>query len=406
MRRRDIVAPMNPALRPLALLLAALSAMGPFAIDTYLPAFPAMAADLGTSDLAVQQTLTAYLMPFAFMMFWHGPLSDAIGRRRVLIAGLGGFALASVVCALAPSIEWLWLGRALQGLVAGAGMVVARAVVRDLYDGVDAQKLMAMIAVLFAIAPAVAPLIGGGLLAVTGWRGIFWFLVVLALALCALSWRRLPETLPPARRHPFNPGTLWEGYSGIAQNPRFRYLALANAFNFIGLFIYVLAAPVFLIRLLGYTPQEFAWMFIPAVAGMMAGSTLAGRLAGRHTPHAALKIAYGIMLAAAVSNIGLNLTVAPGPWCLGPMVLYAMGMSLAMPSVQVLALDLVPERRGLASSCLGVVQTSTNALAAAVIVPLLWGDTLHLALGMAGCLAVGLGSYALSHRHRANPMTY
>lgn len=373
--------------------------MGPFAIDTYLPAFPAMADDLKTTDLAVQQTLAAYMIPFAFMMFWHGPLADAYGRRKVLILGLAGFALASVVCALAPSIEWLWLGRALQGTVAGAGMVVSRAVVRDLYDGVEAQKLMAMIAVLFAIAPAIAPLIGGGLLLVTGWRGIFWFLTLMATALCLLSWRRLPETLPPERRHPFNPTTLWQGYSSVARHHRFRRLALANAFNFIGLFTYVLAAPVFLIRLLGYTPQQFAWLFIPAVAGMMAGSTLAGRLAGRRTPHQALVLAYAIMGVAALANVGLNLVLPPGPWCIVPLVPYAMGMALAMPSMQLLALDLVPERRGLASSCLGVAQTTSNALAAAVIVPLLWNNTLHLAMGMAGCLGAGLFTYLMSRRH-------
>ncbi|MBK6908659.1 MAG: multidrug effflux MFS transporter [Rhodocyclaceae bacterium] len=395
---------MNPELRRLAILLAALSAMGPFAIDTYLPAFPAMANDLRTTDLAVQQTLAAYMIPFAFMMFWHGPLADSHGRRRVLILGLGGFALASVVCALAPSIEWLWLGRALQGMVGGAGMVVARAVVRDLYAGVEAQKLMAMIAVLFAIAPAIAPLIGGGLLLVTGWRGIFWFLALLAAALCLLSWRRLPETLPPERRHPFNPTTLWLGYSGVARHHRFRRLALASAFNFIGLFIYVLAAPIFLIRLLGYTPQQFGWLFIPTVAGMMAGSTLAGRLAGQRTPHQSLLLAYSIMGTAAVANVALNLVVPPGPWCIAPLVLYAMGMALAMPSLQLLALDLVPARRGLASSCLGVAQTTTNALAASLIVPLLWNDTLHLALGMAGCVSIGLITYLLSRRHLPEPI--
>ena len=186
---------------------------------------------------------------------------------------------------------------------------------------------------------------------------------------------------------------------------RFRRLALANAFNFIGLFTYVLAAPVFLIRLLGYTPQQFAWLFIPAVAGMMAGSTLAGRLAGRRTRHQALVLAYAIMGVAALANVGLNLVLPPGPWCIVPLVPYAMGMALAMPSMQLLALDLVPERRGLASSCLGVAQTTSNALAAAVIVPLLWNNTLHLALGMAGCLGAGLFTYLMSRRHLPEPAT-
>lgn len=390
---------MNLSRYQLATLLALLSAMGPFAIDTYLPAFPAIAAGLGASDLAVQQTLSAYLIPFAFMMLWHGPLSDALGRRPLIVGGLGLFALASAVCALAPSIEWLWFGRVLQGAVAGAGMVVARAVTRDVYEGVEAQKLMSLIAVLFAIAPAIAPLIGGGLLLLAGWRGIFWFLAAYAGAMCLLSWRFLPETLPTMRRHPFHPRSLWHGYSSVTRHHRFRRLAVANAFNFIGLFVYVLAAPVFLMRLLDFGPQDFAWLFIPAVVGMMSGSLMAGRLAGKRSPDAAIHLGFMVMGISAIVNVLLNLLLPAGPWCIAPLAFYAAGMALSMPSFQLLALDIFPARRGLASSCLGVVQTGTNALAAALIVPLLWGSTLHMALGMAGCVGIGLISYRLSLTH-------
>jgi MFS transporter, DHA1 family, multidrug resistance protein len=398
MRAPLIVGGMTLSTRQLAILLAMLSALGPFAIDTYLPAFPAVAADLATTDLAIQQTLTAYMIPFAFMMLWHGPLSDALGRRPVIVGGLSLFAAASVVCALAPSVEWLLFGRALQGMVAGAGMVVARAVVRDLYDGVSAQKQMALMAVIFAIAPGIAPLIGGGLLLITGWRGIFWFLALYAGAMALCGAKLLPESLPPAKRHPFNPRSLWQGYTSVASHHRFRRLALATGLNFIGLFIYVLSAPVFLIRHLGLSSQQFAWMFIPVVCGMMVGSTLSGKLAGRRSPEQCIALAFGLMAAAAVGNVTFNLLHAPSLWNIAPLVFYACGMALAMPALQLLALDLFPERRGLASSCLGVVQTSINAFAAALLVPLLWGSTLHLALGMATCLTMGGLVYWLSSR--------
>ena len=385
--------------RRLVFLLAALTATGPFAIDTYLPAFPAIAADLGTSDVQIQQTLPAYLFPFAFMMLWHGALSDALGRRRVILVGLGLFSLASMLCATASSIEMLLLGRALQGLVGGVGMVVSRAMVRDLLDGADAQRMMASMAILFGIAPAIAPIIGGWILHFFAWQGIFWFLAGFSglMLLACFAW--LPETLAPAKRQSLHPVNLWHAYVGVFTHHRFRRLALANGFNFIAVFIYVLSAPVFLIRHLGLSPQSFAIMFIPVVAGMMIGAALSGRLAGKLSPNRTIVWSYAVMALAAGVNLLLNLILPPGlPWSLLPLPLYTLGMALAMPNLQLLAIDLFPERRGLASSCLGVIQTGINALAAAVIIPILWDAPLHLAAGMALFLSLGALAFRLSLR--------
>jgi DHA1 family bicyclomycin/chloramphenicol resistance-like MFS transporter len=179
----------------------------------------------------------------------------------------------------------------------------------------------------------------------------------------------------------------------------FRRLSLANALNFNAGFLYVLAAPVFLIRHLGFSPQSFAWMFVPVVGGMMLGSYLSGRLAGRLSSARTVAAGYGLMAIAAALNLGINLALPPSlPWMLLPLPVFTCGMALSMPSIQVLALDLFPERRGLASSCLGVIHTGMNALAAAVIVPLIWDTTLHLALGMAGFLLLGGVAFALSRR--------
>ena len=238
-----------------AFLLAALSAIGPFAIDTYLPAFPEMAQQLGASALQIQQTLTFYLIPFGLMMLWHGTLSDALGRRRIILAGLLLFVLASLLCAFATRIEMLWLGRALQGMSSGVGMVVGRAMVRDVLHGAQAQRLMAKVAMLFAIAPAASPIVGGYLLRFYDWRGIFIFLALFAsiLLVACLVW--LPETLAVEKRQSLHPVKLLRAYQEMLSHGVFNRLTLTSAFTFNAFFVYVVAAPVFLIRHLELTPQ-------------------------------------------------------------------------------------------------------------------------------------------------------
>ena len=174
--------------RGIAILLASLSALGPFSIDTYLPSFPEIAEKLGATQLEVQQTLSIYLFSFALMTLWHGAISDRFGRRRVILAALVLFAVASAGCAFATRIEQLWFWRAMQGITAGAGIVISRAIVRDLFDGAAAQRLMSQITMMFALAPAVAPVIGGWLQTFFGWRSIFVFLVLSTVILLLACW--------------------------------------------------------------------------------------------------------------------------------------------------------------------------------------------------------------------------
>ncbi len=389
----------TPPPRQLVLILAALTMIGPFAIDTYLPAFPAMAQGLHTTDVLVQQTLAAYLIPFAFMMLWHGAISDALGRKRVILVGLAFFLAASLVCAFATSIETLLLGRVLQGLSAGVGVIVSRAMVRDLYDGADAQKLMAHVSILFAIAPAIAPIIGGWILQYFDWHGIFFFLggfTLLLFIACAL-W--LPETLPVAKRQSLHPVSLWHAYRSVFSHHEFRRLSIAIALIFSAGFIYILAAPVFLIRHLGVSAQSFGVMFVPVVAGMMIGSYVSGRTAGKISRMATIKIGFGLMGFAATLNLIINLSLPPGlPWSLIPLPLYTCGMALSVPTLQLMGLDQFPARRGLASSCMGTAHTAVMAITSATIVPLLWGSTLTLALGMASYLVLGGVVFLLSRR--------
>ncbi len=390
--------------RGIALLLASLSALGPFSIDTYLPSFPDIAQSLGASPIEVQQTLSAYLFAFAAMTLWHGAISDRFGRRRVILWALLLFGLASAGCLLAENIRQLWFWRAMQGMTAGAGIVISRAIVRDLFDGAAAQRLMSQITMMFALAPAVAPVIGGWLQHAFGWRSIFIFLVLSTAALWFACFKLLPETLPPEKRQTLKPAYLGRTYWKVFSSPRFLLACAALSLNFSGFFIYVLSAPVFLMRHLGLPETAFLWLFGPAMSGLLCGSWVSGRLAGRRSPSFSVALGYAVMLLAAVLNLGISTWMSPGlPWSVLPLFVYTIGMSIAMPSLTLFALDPFPAQRGLAASCQTFFQSGFNGLSAALIAPLLWGSTLTLAAGMGALLCVGLLAALAHHKLRLLP---
>lgn len=385
--------------RRIALLLASLAALGPFSIDTYLPSFQDIGQSLRATPIEVQQTLSAYLLPFAIMALWHGAISDAFGRRHVILVSLALFGLSLAGCLFATRIEQLWVLRALQGMSAGAGIVIGRAIVRDLYDGAQAQRLMSHITMMFALAPAIAPVIGGRLQYWFGWRSVFAFLVLMTLALLVACWRMLPETLPPERRQSLHPGYLARTYWKVLTSPAFLLACGGLAFNFAGFFIYIMSAPVFLMRHLGVSETGFLWLFGPAMAGLMSGAWLAGRLAGRLTLRQTIARGYLVMGVAALGNIGLNLWLTPSlPLSVIPIFVYTFGMSLAMPCITLLALDPFPEQRGLAASCQLFLQAGSNGLIAGIIAPLLWESTLTLACGMGVLLLLGSMASWLHYR--------
>ena len=390
--------------RGIALLLASLSALGPFSIDTYLPSFHDIADRLGASQLEVQQTLSVYLLAFATMTLWHGAISDRFGRRRVILIALALFGLASAGCTFATRIEHLWFWRAMQGITAGAGIVISRAIVRDLFDGAQAQRLMSQITMMFALAPAVAPVIGGWLQTFFGWRAVFAFLVVSTAALWLACWKLLPETLPPEKRQSLQPAYLGRAYWKVMTSPAFLFACAALSLNFAGFFIYVLSAPVFLMTHLGLPETGFLWLFGPSMLGLTTGSWLSGRLAGKRTLSQTIALGYGVMGVAVIFNVGLNLALPPAlPWSVLPIFVYTSGMSLAMPCLTILALDPFPAQRGLAASCQTFFQSGFNSLAAGLIAPALWASTLNLALGMT-CLMLLGGVAALAHqRSRLQP---
>ncbi len=375
----------------LALLLACLGMIGPFSIDTYLPAFAGIAQSVGATPVQMQQTLSSYLLGFAVMNLFHGALSDSLGRRPVVLAGVALFTLASLGCALSQTIGQLVFFRALQGVSAGSGMVVSRAIIRDMFPPADAQRVMSQVTIYFGVAPAVAPLVGGFLFVHAGWHSIFWLLVVLGAALGLANWRWLPETLHVSARQPFQLADLMRGYAGLLRNPRFVALVLASGVPFNGMFLYVLSAPVFLSEHLHLAPTQFFWFFVCNISGIMGGAWLSGRLAGRIKPRHQIRHGFVIMAVTGLLNVVLNLLFTPHvAWALVPLGLFSFGWALMVPVVTLLALDQAPERRGMASSVQACVGSLANAAVAGVVAPLVMHSTQALALTSLAMMGVGV----------------
>ena len=383
--------------RTLTVVLACLGMAGALAIDTYLPSMPAIGRDFGVGPVAVQQTLSVFLFCFAFMMLFYGTLSDSFGRRRVILVSLVLYTIGSVGAAFAPSFGWLLAFRALQGLSAGAGSVVGQAVVQDRLKGAEAQKMMSHIMMVFGLAPAIAPIVGGWLHVHFGWRSTFIFLAVFGALLIAMTLRLLPESLPVERRQAFHLGTIARNYGKVLRHPQFLLLSLSVGLAFGGLSLYIGSAANFVMVILGLPETAFAWMFIPLIGGMVAGSAWGGKRAA-HVPALRMKwIGFGTMLAAAVLNIGYNAFFpAAIPWAVLPLAIYTFGLAVAMPAIQMSALGLFPDNRGLASSMLGFIQMMSFALVSGLVAPLLFDSAFKLACGVGVGLLLSFGAWRAS----------
>ena len=372
------------------LILAGLSMLGPFSIDTPFPAFRQMAEDFDVTSADMQLVVSAYLVAFGLMSPFHGPLSDALGRKPVIVGGVVLYAAASVGCALAPTLETLLVFRVLQGLSAGGGVIVSRTIIRDVYEGPEAQRLMSRVTLIFGIAPAIAPVIGGLLLQLGAWPIAFWFMAAVALVLVAVVAVALPETHPVERRIPFRAGALVSSLGIVARTGSFHRVAWSAALVFAGQFIYVSGAAIIVVDLLGLGELDFWKLFAPLVGAVMLGSQLSSSAAGRLSGNRLVTCSLLFSLLAALVNVAIAGSGAGLPWVvLGPALL-ALGTVTAYPTMQLILLDMFPAGRGSAVSLFTFFTLLLNGLIASLLVPRVSGSLLSFAATAACLVAAGL----------------
>jgi MFS transporter, DHA1 family, multidrug resistance protein len=386
----------------LAALLAALSMISPFSIDTFFPSFHAIAADFSLSKWAVQQTLTVYMLPLSIMSLVQGPLSDAVGRRPVILAGLTVYTLASVGCTFAPNFATLLLFRGLQGISAGVGMIVGRAVIRDLFEGPQAQKLLSLVTMLFAFAPAVAPIIGGWLHVAFTWHGVFGFMALFGAVLGIATYATLPETHPKEKRPHLQVAGLVRTAWSVVRHREFLLLAVAMGANFAALMSFIGSAPAVVEDHWHLSETQFAYLFIPVIGGLITSAFISGRMAGRITY--AQQSHLGFILAMTGSGLMtlLHAVFSAPPILVQQIILsvIAFGAQLASPTLSLRMLDLFPHARGSAASVQSCVSIAISALVFGLISPVLSGSMLTLAEGSFVSALVAFGLWHLAQRNR------
>ncbi|MEU1459115.1 multidrug effflux MFS transporter [Streptomyces sp. NPDC005727] len=372
-----------PAGLLLVLLLGGLTATTPLAMDMYLPSLPEVTRTLHAPAATVQLTLTACLAGMALGQLVVGPMSDRWGRRRPLLGGLAVYLVATALCALAPNVETLVGLRLAQGLAGSAGIVIARAVVRDLYDGLAMARFFSSLMLVSGVAPIVAPLIGGQILRVTDWRGVFVVLTVAGAALTALVWARLPETLPPARRHQGGVGEALRAMRGLLADAPFSGYLLAGGFAFASLFAYVSASPFVVQEIYGASPQTFSLLFGLNSVGLMITGQINGKLlVGRVALEKVLAVGLAVTVLAAAAlllmSAGAFGEVGLVPVAAALFVLMS-AMGITLPNAQSLALLRTRHAAGSASALLG----TSSFLIGAVASPLVGVAGEHTAVPMA-----------------------
>jgi len=377
--------------RGLTLIVALMTMIGPFTIDTYLPSFPTIEAEFNISRALLSQSIASYLAAFALSTLVLGPLADRLGRRKVILLSLLCYIAASLGCALSVDYNSFIFYRLIQGAAVGGGLVAGRAMIRDVYNTQDAHRAMSHIMMLFAIAPAIAPVIGGWLHDLFGWHSVFYFLAIYAVLVFLLVFFMIPETLAVEQRQSFRPLKVMRVYGRTLVHARFLVLVFIVANFFAGIFLYIAGAPTFIFDFLNLQSNDFGVLFVPMVAGLILGAALSARLAHRWPIESTIKLALIIMILGALLNVMqslyLNTMISTS---VIPLVLYSCGTGMAMPAITVMALDCFPNNRGTASAMQGFIQMTANALIASIAVSLLSFQASHFALGQAVLLSVAL----------------
>lgn len=383
----------------LAVLVVALTALGPLSTDFYLPALPAIARALDTDSAGVQLTLSVYLLGFGAGQLLVGPLSDRFGRRPVMLWGMLVFVLASVVCALADSITTLVVARLLQAFGACAGPVLGRAVVRDIYGPAESARMLSHVSTATALAPLLAPLFGGWLTALWGWRATFVALTVYAVMLMLAVWLLLKETNRHPDPHAMRPARMWENYRTLLADPVYRSALLIGCGAFAALFAFISGSPFVFIEHFGMSPQQMGLAFGLNVTGFMLGSTLSARLSRRIGPSRLIR--KGVWLGAAC-GIALAVLALVGPQHVAAVMVPMWGVTasigLILPNATALGLAGYPKMAGAAASLMGFVQMGLGAGAGMLVGHGVQSGTSALGLTVAAGMLFSLAAWRFGPR--------
>lgn len=374
----------------MVLVLAALTALGPLATDIYLPAMPAMADALDTGPDQVQLTLSIYMAGFALAQLICGPLSDRYGRKPILLLGIALFVVASLICAFSTRIEPLWLGRFLQAFGGAVGPVLGRAAVRDIHGPLEAARALSYIASTMALAPAVAPLMGAGLLLFYGWQAVFVFLALYAVALLVVIVWLMPESLPMERRQSIRPGVIFANFRMLLGQRAFLGYTMTNAAGFSGLFAFLSGSSFVLIEFMQLSPPRYGMLFSLIVLGFFLGTLFSGRYSHRLGSERLLGFSTVVCVLGGGSMALLALGEVFTPWAIiGPHMLYMIGFGILMPQSMAGALAPYPRCAGSASSLFGFIQMVVAAGAGAVVGQLHDGTsrTMAITIALAGLFA-------------------
>lgn len=384
-------------------VLGMLAGLGPFTIDLYLPAFPALKDDFGTTDASIQLTLSATTVGFAFGQLVMGPLSDRIGRRIPLLVATSVHVLASVGVAIAPDLTTLSILRVVQGFGAAAGTVVAMAMVRDLFGGRQLVTALSRLALVIGIAPIAAPVVGSWLLGFVEWRGLFWVLAGYALLVIVLQALFLRETLPERLRQAAGPAVLRERYRRVLTDRVFLGVAVIGASMFGGMFAYISTASLLLQEVYGFTPGGFGAVFAVCSVGVVVGTQLAARFANRWGPQWVLAVSTALLVASAAAIVVLDLAGLGVTGLVPPLVVFAFAFGLSMPCVQTLALMDHPNEAGTAASLLGALNMSIAGAVAPIVGLFRVTDAVPMGIAMLVCGLLAVASLWLVVRPRQVP---
>jgi len=350
------------------ILMGILTAIGPFSIDMYLPAFPAISEGLQVPRGDVERTLASYLIGLALAQIAYGPLADRYGRKIPMLTGLAVYTVASVGCALASSIEMLTLCRVLQALGSAAGIVIPRAVIRDHYETQDAARAMSMLMLIMGLAPILAPLVGGQLLSFVGWRSLFWLMAAVSLSMFVATILVMKESLVPERVQPLRASVIASNYLALARHRRFLAHSFAGGLGSAGMFAYIICSPRVFIEYYGVAPQNYGFLFGANAAGLIIGSQISARLLRSHTPAQLQRLAQNALAVASLVTVIL----AVAGWMTLPLLMacligYMFSQGFVNPNSAALALSEQGMRLGAASALLGTLQMSCGAIAGMVV---------------------------------------